>query len=170
MCLISLWLPHSPWNLSYNTYRDTPDQQGTAMVRRKGGQGASDERTFQWKAQGIVGIWALLMAEGLFALLPPRWAVPGLFLRELSNGRSERQEMSNARIIRIVVMARMLWARTGTERLEYQEPTVQRVQSRITSTATQGPLGVAAQEPSKIPAPLVTHHNCCWTRPAILKH
>ena len=37
------------------------------------------------------------MAEGPFAPLPPSWAVLGLFLREMSNGKEERQEMGDAR-------------------------------------------------------------------------
>lgn len=50
MCLISLWLPPSPWNLFYNTFRDSPAQQGMVMVRRKGVQGVRDAGTSQWKA------------------------------------------------------------------------------------------------------------------------
>lgn len=74
----------NPWSMSYTTCRGSPGQRGTAMVRRRDvqGAGASGRWNNQWKAQGMGGIWALLMAEGPFAPLPPSWAVPGLFLRD----------------------------------------------------------------------------------------
>lgn len=157
MCLISLWLPPNPWKyLSYNTYRGSPGQQGMAMVRTKGLQGARNAGTSQRKAQGIGGIWALLTAEGLFALLPQdgpcqscswgNWAMEG------EKGR----KWAMPELYRSMVMAGMLWARTRTERWEHQQPTL-RVQGRIMATVSQGPLGMTAQEPSKKPAPLVTH-------------
>lgn len=97
VCSISAWPPPKLWSVSYTTCRRSPDQQGMAMVRRRGVQEAGTTGRSQWKAQGMGGIWALLKAKGPFAPLLPSWAVPGLFLRELSNGKCERQETGNAR-------------------------------------------------------------------------
>lgn len=72
---------------------------------------------------------------------------------------------------RVAVMARMLWARTRTERQdeEHQQPTV-RVRDRVMPTIIQGPLEVAVREPSKKPNPLESHHHCCWMHPPFLKY
>lgn len=60
---ISMWPPPNLWSVSYTTCRSSPDQRGMAMVRRRrvreqGLKGGPSQ------AQGMGGIWALLMAEG----------------------------------------------------------------------------------------------------------
>lgn len=167
---ISTWPPPNLWSVSYTTCRSSPDQRGMAMVRRRRVQGAGTEGRSQSSTRHG---WYLSSPNGrrLIAPLPPSWAVLGLFLRGLSNGKGERQEMGNAKAGTELQWWQGCWVRTRTEGQgeEPQQPTM-RVRGKVVPTITQGPLEVAAQEPSKKPAPSENRRHCCWTSLAIPKY
>lgn len=153
--------------MSYTTCRGSPDQQSLAMVRRRGVRGAGTARTSQWKAHLSFPNDRRSVCSTSFKL-GSAGAVPEG--NEQWKGWKTRNGQCQS-WYRAIVMARTLWARTRTERQdeEPQQPTM-RVRGRVMPTIIQGPLEVAAWEPSKKPAPLESHRNCCWMHTAIPKY
>lgn len=171
VCSIPMWPPSDPWSVSSITCRDSLDQRGMATVKRTV-QGAETAGISQWKAQGMATIWALLMTEGLFTPLLSSWAALALFLRQLNNGKGERQEMGNTR-----AGTELQWWQGSYEQLYDQDwkagwgtPTVD-YEYKKQNHAHIHPRTTGGGSPGAIQStPLESHHHCCWMHPAIPKH